>query len=80
MSNSQTLEVTMSIQNNTLRPFPPEIRIIIFKLAMESEKNDDENVKLDSDLLIALRPDQTLYIEAIEVYNQINYFPISLKN
>jgi hypothetical protein len=61
---------------STLRKFPPEIRILIFKFSMDLGGPIPATM---SPLISALRPDETLYHEALEVLRMKSCFSIELK-
>jgi hypothetical protein len=62
---------------STLRKFPPEIRILIFEYSMDLDCPMPATM---SPLISALRPDQTLYHEALEVLRTKSCFSIEFKD
>jgi hypothetical protein len=60
---------------STLRVFPPEIRSAIFKHSMELDGSLPTQMPA---LITALRPDQTLYYEALDVLRNDSCFSVDV--
>lgn len=58
----------------TLRVLPPELRIIIYEYLVKIRRLERQTTPA---LLIALRPDQQLYHEALDVFYKINIFKLT---
>jgi len=56
---------------STLYALPPELREFIFRYSLRRECGQTPY------LLVALRPDQNLYNEAVAVFNSINIFSLT---
>ncbi|KAH8597795.1 hypothetical protein B0O99DRAFT_684506 [Bisporella sp. PMI_857] len=84
----QYSSISETLQRNTLHKLPPEIRLIIFEdvLAMQDKpvRKDGRDwlgrPRLTPPLLIALRADQPMYQEALEIYYSKNLFTICIHN
>jgi hypothetical protein len=59
----------------SLRRFPPEVRVMIFKINLSFSKDLPS-----SNLLAALIADQFLYKEALKVYYDVTTFEITKDN
>jgi hypothetical protein len=62
---------------STLKFFPPEIRSVIFKHSMELDGLLSKHMPA---LITALRPDRTLYYEALGVLRKESYFIANMSN